>query len=146
MQTERQKETGKERRGRETPTQAPHSRGTQKMHYHGRGDIIPSGSSPRGPHLWLHCFSQLQHGRSSQAPLAAATSCFNGQVLGSISQFQPLWLAALRLSRCPKAAEIGRIRRKLLCRSSHRISPIVPSSNSVFVLPLSETGFFNSFK
>lgn len=51
MQTERRKETGKERKGRETPTQAPHSRGTQKMHYCGCCDVIrhPSGPSPRGP-------------------------------------------------------------------------------------------------
>lgn len=80
---------------------------------------------------------------SSPAPLAAATSCFSGQALGPISQLRTLWLAALRLSRCPKAAKIDRTRKKRLCWSSHHhISPIVPSSDSVFVLPFSETGFF----
>lgn len=49
MQTERWKETGKERKGGETPTHVPHSRGTQKMHYHGCCDVFPSGPSPRGP-------------------------------------------------------------------------------------------------
>lgn len=136
MQTERRKETGKERKGRETPTQAPHSRGTQKMHYHDCWDIIPSGPCPRGP---SHLASLFQ---SAPSPLAVVTSCFHGQVLGSILHLQTLWLAALRLSRCPKAAKIGRIRRKLLCWPSHRISPIALSSDSVFVLPFSETGFF----
>lgn len=136
---QKDKETGKERKGRETPTQAPHSRGTQKMHYHGCWDVILSGPCPRGP---SHLASLFQ---SAPSPLATATSCFHGQVLGSILQLQTLWLVALRLSRCPKAAKIGRIRRKLLCWPSHRISPIVLSSDSVFVLPFSETGFFFLF-
>lgn len=97
---------------------------------------MASGPSPRGtsPLASTSC-SQPHHSGSAPVLLATAAPHYKGQVPGSISWLQTLWLAGLWLSWCPKAAKICRIGRELLRWSSHHASPIAQPSNSVFVLP-----------
>lgn len=92
MQTGGQKKTRNERQG--DPQHKPHT-----PEGHRRHTTVATVKSPHlvlAPeecHLWLHLVPH--HSRSTPVLLATAAPHFEGQVLGSVSWLQTLWLATL---------------------------------------------------